>query len=240
MITALILSGGTGTRLGADIPKQYIEVDSRPIISYCFETLAASRYIDDIWIVADEQWQDFIREAVKPYDIYENGKLRGFSKPGENRQLSIFNGLRDIRSRLEGMGIAEKGSILVHDAARPMLRDALIERCVDGMKGHDGVMPVLPMKDTVYLSEDGRSVSRLLERSRIFAGQAPELFDIEKYYIANERLLPDKILYVNGSTEPAVMAGMDIAMVPGDEGNYKITTPSDLERFKERMAISSI
>ena len=69
MITALILSGGTGTRLGADIPKQYIEVDSRPIISYCFETLAASRYIDDIWIVADEQWQDFIREAVKPYDI---------------------------------------------------------------------------------------------------------------------------------------------------------------------------
>lgn len=56
MVTALILSGGTGTCLGADIPKQYIEVNNRPIISYCFETLALSGYIDAIWVVADEHW----------------------------------------------------------------------------------------------------------------------------------------------------------------------------------------
>lgn len=102
-------------------------------------------------------------------------------------------------------------------------------------KGHDGAMPVLPMKDTVYLSEDGVSVSELLNRSRLFAGQAPELFDLEKYYTANMALLPDRILSINGSTEPAVMAGMDIAMVAGDEGNYKITTAADLERFKEEL-----
>lgn len=237
MVTALILSGGTGTRLGANIPKQYIEVDGRPIISYCFETLALSRYIDAIWIVADEHWQEYIEQKVKPYDIY--GRLRGFSSPGANRQLSIFNGLRDIRNELEKTGVmpAERGSVLVHDAARPLLSEELIARCAAGAEGHDGAMPVLPMKDTVYLSNDGVSVSELLDRSRIFAGQAPELFDIEKYYAANVRLLPDKIMSINGSTEPAVMAGMDIAMVTGDENNFKITTMADLERFKQKTNI---
>lgn len=237
MVTALILSGGTGTRLGANIPKQYIEVDGRPIISYCFETLALSRYIDAIWIVADEHWQEYIEQKVKPYDIY--GRLRGFSSPGANRQLSIFNGLSDIRNELEKTGVmpAERGSVLVHDAARPLLSEGLIARCVEGAKGHAGAMPVLPMKDTVYLSNDGVSVSELLDRSRIFAGQAPELFDIEKYYAANVRLLPDKIMSINGSTEPAVMAGMDIAMVTGDENNFKITTMEDLERFKQKTNI---
>ncbi len=237
MVTALILSGGTGTRLGANIPKQYIEVNNQPIISYCFETLAVSRYIDAIWIVADERWQEYIEQKVKSYDIYD--RFRGFSRPGANRQLSIFNGLSDIRNGLDKLGVTptERGSVLVHDAARPLLSEELIARCVEGAKEHDGAMPVLPMKDTVYLSNDGVSVSELLDRSRLFAGQAPELFDIEKYYAANVKLLPDKILSINGSTEPAVMAGMDIAMVSGDENNFKITTMADLERFKQKTNI---
>ena len=63
-----------------------------------------------------------------------------------------------------------------------------------------------------------------------------ELFVLGKYYEANEQLLPQKILQVNGSTEPAVLAGMDIAMIPGDEGNYKITTKADLKRFREYIS----
>lgn len=76
-------------------------------------------------------------------------------------------------------------------------------------------------------------ISSLLERSRVFAGQAPELFVLGKYYEANRQLLPDSIYKINGSTEPAVMAGMDIAMILGDERNFKITTAADLERFQE-------
>lgn len=74
-----------------------------------------------------------------------------------------------------------------------------------------------------------------MDRKTIYAGQAPEVFLFGKYYDANKRLLPDKILKINGSTEPAVMAGMDIAMIPGDEGNFKITTRADLERFQKIM-----
>lgn len=96
---------------------------------------------------------------------------------------------------------------------------------------------MLPMKDTVYLSGDGRAVSSLLDRGKVFAGQAPEAFVFGKYYEANRALVPDKILEINGSTEPAVMAGMDIALIPGDEGNFKITTAADLERFQEIVRI---
>ncbi|MDE7427740.1 MAG: 2-C-methyl-D-erythritol 4-phosphate cytidylyltransferase, partial [Lachnospiraceae bacterium] len=157
-------------------------------------------------------------------------KFRGFSAPGENRQLSIFNGLEDIRKYAE-----ESDIVLIHDAARPLLSDRQITDCLKVVAGHDGVLPVLPMKDTVYYSEDGISVSSLLERARIFAGQAPEAFVLGKYYEANKKLLPDRILQINGSTEPAIMAGMDIAMIPGDEGNFKITTKADLERFREKI-----
>ena len=94
-------------------------------------------------------------------------------------------------------------------------------------------MPVLPMKDTVYYSEDGCTVGKLLDRKTIYAGQAPEVFLLGKYREANRRLLPDRILAVNGSTEPAVMAGLDVAMIPGDERNFKITTRADLERFQK-------
>ena len=69
---------------------------------------------------------------------------------------------------------------------------------------------------------------------KIFAGQAPELFLFGKYYRANQSLLPnDEILRINGSTEPAISAGMDVVMIPGDETNFKITTGADLRRFRE-------
>lgn len=226
MNTALILSGGVGSRLGADMPKQYIEVGGRMILSYCTEQLSRHPQIEAIQIVAQEAWKEPILNCLKTYDI--NKKFRGFSSPGENRQLSIYNGLRDILTYA-----GAEDTVLLHDAARPCLSEALITACIGALDGHDGVLPVLPMKDTVYLSRDGKCVSSLLNRQEVFAGQAPELFVLGKYYEANERLLPHKILQINGSTEAAVLAGLDIVMIPGDEGNYKITTKTDLERFRE-------
>lgn len=225
MTIALILSGGTGSRLGAEIPKQYIEVQGKPILIYSLETLCNSERIDGFQIVAAKEWQAQISEWLLQYGLTK--KCRGFSLPGENRQLSIFHGLTDIRKYA-----GEDDLVLIHDAARPALAETLLDRCMVAIEEYDGVLPVLPMKDTVYLSEDGRQITSLLERSKVYAGQAPELFRIGAYYRANEQLLPDEILRINGSTEPAVLAGLRIATVPGDEENFKITTPADLERFR--------
>ena len=209
MVTALVLSGGTGTRVGGEIPKQYIEVKGYPVIAYCLRTFLFHEEIDA---------------------VQGNSKFRGFSAPGKTRQLSILNGLEDIRKYA-----GDSDYVLIHDAARPLVSAGQISACMEAVRaGYDGALPVLPMKDTVYLSEDGKAVTSLLDRKKVFAGQAPEIFALGKYYRANKALLPERILGINGSTEPAVLAGMDITMIPGDEGNFKITTLSDLERFRER------
>lgn len=226
MNVALILSGGTGSRMGSNIPKQYLEAGGRPMLSYCIETLSCHEEIDAIQIVAEIFWRERILKWLESSD--REGKFRGFSQPGENRQLSILHGLEDIRHYACGTD-----SVLIHDGARPLLTEKLITECLRAVQGHEGVLPVLPMKDTVYCSTDGRRITSLLDRKSIFAGQAPEVFLLEKYYEANRSLLPDKILEINGSAEPAVMAGMDIALIPGDERNFKITTQPDLERFRK-------
>lgn len=227
MVTVLLLSGGTGTRMGMEIPKQYIEVEGSPIIAYCLRTLLFHEEIDAVQIVADEMWRETIINCME-----DSGKFRGFSSPGKTRQLSILNGLEDIKKYAGDLDY-----VLIHDAARPMLSARQISDCLEAVRaGHDGALPVLPMKDTVYLSGDGKTVASLLDREKVFAGQAPEIFVLGKYYEANRALLPEKILEINGSTEPAVLAKMDIAMIPGDEENFKITTISDLERFREKTA----
>lgn len=222
MNIALILAGGTGTRLGADIPKQYMRVKGKMIIAYCLQVFGMHSQIDAIQLVAHERWHEEIRRQM-PDEA--GNKFKGFSEPGSNRQRSILHGLRDIIKYA-----SEGDTVIIHDAVRPLVSAAMLSACVEVCKGHDGVLPVLPMKDTVYLG-DGQRIASLLERDQVYAGQAPEAFLLGKYYEANRRLMPDQIDRINGSTEPAVMAGMDIAMIPGDERNFKITTRADLERF---------
>ena len=165
--------------------------------------------------------------------------------------MSIYNGLKDIQEYILNVSIHNNNktyirikslqrreinsinTVLIHDAARPLLKEDTISLCMDAIykDGYDGAMPVLPMKDTIYVSNDGRKVDSLIDRDTVYAGQAPELFILDKYIDANIALFPDRILSINGSSEPAVMAGMNIALIKGDEGNYKITTKADLERF---------
>lgn len=220
MNVAIVLSGGTGTRLGTGVPKQYLRVNDKTVISYCLDVLEACEAIDVIQIVAEESWQDVILENRLT-------KLKGFSKPGANRQLSIYSALEDLKDFVSNEDI-----VIIHDAARPCVTKVMFEDLIKATEEHEGALPVLPMKDTVYMSEDSNSITSLLNRNQVFAGQAPEAFRFGKYYEANIRLLPDGILKINGSTEPAIMAGMDIVMIPGDEKNFKITTVQDLDRFQ--------
>lgn len=236
--------------MNMNIPKQYIEVAGRMIITESIRPFMESGMVSDIRIVADAAWHDNILDEYRilsqlyigdlvmnmgeTAERYYPGeglyKFSGFSEPGDNRQLSILNALRDIKSELKPSDSAE-AVVIIHDAARPLISAEMIEKCILAMEEHDGVMPVLPMKDTVYYSEDGNAVSKLLNRDKIFAGQAPEVFRFNKYLSACETLLPDKIMEIRGSTEPAILAGMDIVMIPGDAKNFKITTKDDLERY---------
>ena len=226
---AIILSGGTGVRLGGKIPKQYIEVKGKPVIQYALDTFARMQEIDTFVICLADEWKPFVREVISKADIT---KPVVYSQPGEVRQLTIYNALQT----LQRVGVEEDDVIIIHDAARPLVSEALIRRCIDGCKEADGVLPVLPVKDTLYMSKDGESISSLLKRSEIVAGQAPEAFRFGKYLAVHDRMSKDEILQISGSTEIAYKAGLNVRLVQGEERNFKITTAEDLDNFKHILA----
>ncbi len=234
----ILLSGGTGSRINSDIPKQYIKKDGMMMVTRALKILVSCGRTDDVFIVADKEWREALDENIKESGV-DVSKLKGYVDPGESRQGSVKNGLEAVEKSCGASGISGD-TVLVHDAARPFITLPFLERCYEALPGHDGVMPVLPMKDTIYRSAGGKSVSELLNRDELFAGQAPELFDLTKYIKANRALYGKTIDLIRGASEPAVLAGMDIVMIPGDEGNFKVTTDSDLERYFNKAGGESI
>ena len=223
MNIALVLSGGIGSRLISEVPKQYVTVRGKMVVIHCLQVLCAHPMIDAVHVVAERAWWEPVLT-----ELPDVSKLKGFSVPGENRQLSILNGLADMERYADDDDV-----VLIHDAVRPLVSNGLISDTLSGATGHDGCVPVLPMKDTVYLSGDGVHLTERLERSKILAGQAPEAFVYGKYRSANEQLTDDEMMGIYGSAEPALMGGLDIATVQGDERNFKITTNGDLERYRK-------
>ena len=225
MNTSILLAGGIGSRMKmGDHPKQYMEFHGEPIISYPLKTFDRHDDIDRIIIVAAPEWRSFIDKVIADSSI---SKFFAYADPGETRQFSIINGLDVIRDEA-----GEDDVVIIHDAARPLVSCGLISSCFSMMQGYDGVLPVLPVKDTFYYSDNKESVSRLLDREKLFAGQAPESFNLIKYIRANDSLSKDELLKIKGSTEVAVKYGMDMKMIPGEERNFKVTTPDDLELFE--------
>lgn len=221
MTTVLLLSGGTGTRMGGGaLPKQYLSVCGKPIIVYSLYTLDRHPLVDRFVIAAAPVW----REKIDEWRIAEGiAKPVIYADPGETRQLSILNGLSAMADTA-----SDDETVIIHDAARPLVSAELITRCVRALGSCDGVMPTLPAKDTFYLLDDTGRASKLLPRSQLAAGQAPEVFRFAPYYRACREASREELLTVSGTTEMALRHGLKVTTVAGDERNLKITTPNDL------------
>lgn len=220
----LVLAGGVGSRVGADIPKQYVEVGGKPILMYCLEQFQKHERIDDILIAVSEPWIPYVEQWVQRCGIH---KVRAVITGGSSRQHSAMNGLRYMKEQ----GYEEDSRVLIHDAARPGVSRELIDRILDGMEGAYGVLPVLPMKDAIYISKTGTTVDGICDRSELFAGQAPEMFHFGKFYELNKNLTDSQLSEIRGCSELLSRNGLPVNLVPGDENVYKITTQADLDRF---------
>ena len=225
MNISIILSGGVGSRMGLDTPKQYIEVGGHPIFWYCLKTFLESPAIDAIFIGRSDEWSGYICSQIDSFDTL---KPIYFSQPGETRQYSIYNALLEARRH----GIKQEDVVIIHDAARPLVSQELIVSCIEGCDEADGVLPIIPVKDTLYQSVDGRHITNLLNRNELFAGQAPEAFRFGKYLALHEQMQREELLKINGSTEIAYKGGLKIKLIEGDVMNFKITTPEDLTSFE--------
>lgn len=224
MNTAIILSGGVGTRMGTQCPKQYLTVKNQPIISYCLDIFQNHAEIDSIVVVAAEEWQPFITEWMQRKAVT---KFSCFAPAGRTRQHSIYNGLKAAKSCTPNDGV-----VIIHDAARPLVSDQIISDCLTAACEDGGAMPVITVKDTVYFSRNGQQIDNLLDRSCLYAGQAPEAFRFGEYLAIHDSVSDDEIAATVGTSQIAYNHGMKVRMVKGSERNLKITTAEDLNTFE--------
>lgn len=224
MIFGVILAGGVGTRMGRDIPKQYIVIEGKPVLVYTLERFQECSDIDRIVIVADEAWRDDINSWLKQYGIT---KFLCYADPGSTRQDSVFSGI----SACKPYASDERDIVVVHEAARALVSTSLICNIIHNLEGYDACIPVLPMKDSIIYSETGESVDNLLDRTTLFCGQAPESFYLLPYWTLHAKTDPALLSSFRADHELCYFHKWNIRCIPGEENNFKLTTPSDIDRM---------
>lgn len=229
MNIALVLAGGTGTRMRTNgFPKQYIEIKGKPVLLYTLEKFQACADVSHIVVVAHAQWEEKILQWAKTYGI---DKFAGIAHQGDSRQESVYNGL-EACMKLDPQA---DDLVLIHDSARPLVTPELISACVKGAAGHDGCLPVIAVKDTIYYSRDGKAIHDLTDRSSLFCGQSPEVLKLRPYLELCRNLSAEQMLNIRGSCELAFRNGWDICMIPGEEYNFKLTTAEDMSRLRKLL-----
>lgn len=229
MNIVLVLSGGTGMRMGLELPKQYQVIDGKPVIVYTLEQFERFQEADCVIAVAAPEWEDQILEWKTAYRL---SKLRKIAPAGPDRQQSIRNGLLAARLLVGD----DAGGVIIQDAARPFTSQDLLARLVQGLEEAPAVMPVLPITDTAYTSGDGQWVDGLLDRSTLFAGQAPEAFHFQPYLKLYEETPAEILSSMSGSCQLPYKRGWKVKMIPGDPENLKITYPADLETCEQKLS----
>ena len=219
---AIVVAGGDGSRLGADRPKAFIGLGGRPLLAHSIDLLEDHPAVDRIVLVVPAEWEE---PATLLADELAAGKVVAAVPGGETRALSVAAGLDVVADDAE--------AILVHDAARPFATAELIDRLLEALATHAGAVPAVAVTDTVKRVEGGR-VAETLDRSELRAVQTPQAFRAEalrRAYAAPAGALRD-------ATDCASLveaAGLEVAVVPGEGGNMKITSPEDLARAEERL-----
>ena len=207
--------------MNTSIPKQYLQLAGKPILAYTAEQFQSCDLVDCIIIVAADQWR---KEIGRWKDRYALTKIRAVAPAGQSRQESILNGLLAGREFSEG----ERDGVIVQDAARPLTSPILIENLLDGLREAPAVMPALPVTDTVYASADGQWVNGLLDRSTLYAGQAPEAFNYKWYLKLYSSAAEEALSTTSGSCQLPYQAGWKVKIIPGERNNIKVTYQEDL------------
>ena len=225
---AVVLSGGTGARMGTELPKQYMELAGKPVLVHTLEQVQRCEALDGILVTAGPEWREQILQWKEEFALT---KLLTVAPAGEDRQLSIRSGLMAAEPFMDS---GELSGVIIQDAVRPLTSVELLTRLVIELQEAPAVMPVLPITDTTYTSRDGQWVSGLLDRSTLFAGQAPEAFRYRPY-LSLYRDTPDHVLSsMSGSCQLPYREGWKVKMIPGEPENIKVTYSKDL-RTCERL-----
>ncbi len=212
---AVLAAAGRGERLGADRPKAFVGLGGRPLLAESLERLEASDWIEAIVVAAPAGWEE---PAILLAEELGCGKVSASVAGGERRADSVAAALEEVPE--------DAAALLVHDAARPLVSEEMIERVLTPLgEGWDGVVPALPLADTVKRVR-GDVVVETLARDELVAVQTPQAFVArrlrEAFEVASSPMAGDCASLVEA-------LGGRIKIVPGDTRLLKVTTQADLE-----------
>ena len=215
MVSAIVLAGGRGKRMGSVQSKQYIDLNGKPILYYTLNHFINNKNIDKVILVIPEDELEFCRNEV--LDKY-NLKIDAIAFGGKERQDSVYNGLK----KADGSDI-----VLIHDGARPFVSERIIEEGIKyaGMYGAaaPGVMP----KDTIKVKNQESFSLETPDRNNLVAVQTPQVFDYNIIFGCHKKV-KEKHLDVTDDTMVVELFGNDVYLYEGEYTNIKITTPEDL------------
>ena len=217
MNVAIILAAGNGTRLSNNIKKQFIKIHDKQLFLFSFDSFCSSN-IDKILIVSSKEDINYVRSLVS-----SNEKFLDVIAGGETRQQSVKNALDYLKGIL-----ADDDVILIHDAARPLIKFPLINEVINKTIEYDCCSLILPIKDTI-ISLSNNNYESTLERDKLASVQTPQGFKFKIIYEAHQKAIH------SSATDDAQLVknlGFNIHLIKGDEQNFKITTNEDLNYFE--------
>lgn len=228
MNIGLIIAGGTGNRMGQDIPKQFLNVNDKPIIVYTMERFQQNDDIDVIAVVCIDGWQVMLQAYANQFGI---AKLKHIIPGGINGQSSIRNGIEELVKHYKRDDI-----VLVHDAIRPMVSGKIISECVDTVKKYGNAIVTVPCQEAMLETEDSLTTNKSYPRENLKRTQTPQGFYLGDIADAHKEALEKGITNSVASCTLMVELGKTVYFSQGSEKNVKLTTVDDIEIFKALLA----
>lgn len=229
---ALLIAGGSGNRMGQDIPKQFMHVDGCPIIIHTMRCFQKHPDIDAIAVVCLKGWDTVLQAYANQFSIY---KLKWIFPGGNSGMESIHNGIYGLREA----GCNDEDLVLIHDSVRPLLGQDIISSNIAICKAYGYAITGIQCREAILESEDGFSSSTSIPRDKLIRTQTPQTFRlghiIDIHEEAKEKGIFDSVA---SCTLIAEVGGRKMHIVPGSEKNIKITTVEDLEILKALMHTS--
>lgn len=232
MNVALIIAGGSGNRMGQDIPKQFIHVDGCPIIVHTMQCFQCHPDIDTIAVVCLSGWDTVLRAYANQFNI---SKLKHIFPGGRSGMESIHNGIYGLKEA----GYADEDLVLIHDSVRPLLSQDIISSNIATCKAYGYAITGIKCREAILESENGFSTCVSIPRDKLIRTQTPQTFRIGNIISVHEEAKQKGITdSVASCTLVAEIGGREMHIVPGSEKNIKITTVEDIEILKALMHTS--
>ena len=236
MNCAIVLAGGKGTRMNSEIPKQFLVVGGKPLISYSLDVFEKSPFIDAIIIVTSQDYTGYMKALVK-----ENGykKIAGIALGGKERYDSVHSGLELIQTLMSsGAGqlsrdeewLSGEDYIFIHDGARPCVTAQIIYNCMQDVMEYKACVAAVPVKDTIKVADKAGMSVNTPDRSTLWQIQTPQSFEYELIMDAYEKMIKDSAR--GNITDDAMVVekytSVRVKLTQSSYKNIKITTPDDI------------